>query len=171
MRKFSILFLLILFLANPVFANVYDYPANIKNIAGQIPKMKSIKCKFKQEKYLQNISKPIVSSGDFEFVENKGVYFNTLYPVKSTVNYTNSNYKQINDIINAISAKRYSKLEKEFNFYFEGNYHNWILGMKPRKSSKAYKYISSITLYGSDYIYKIDIKQTNGNKTILCFTK
>lgn len=158
-------------LSTPVLADVYSSPANLSDISRQIPKMDSIKCKFRQEKYLQNISKPLVSTGDFEFVENKGVYFYTQYPVKSTIDYTNKNYKQINDIIKAISTKKYSKLEKEFNFYFSKSLNTWSLGMKPKKNSNTYNYISSITIEGSNYIHKVDIQQKNGNKTVLWFTK
>lgn len=165
----SVIFLL--FLTGPVFADVYDSPANLESISKYIPKMGSIKCKFKQEKYLKNIEKPLVSSGDFEFAEKNGVYFYTKYPVQSTVDYTNKNYKQINDIVNAVSTKKYSKLEKEFSFYYEGNSKKWSLGMKPKKDSNAYNYLSAITIEGSDYINKISIQQTNGNKTVLWFTK
>ena len=171
MRKFSLFIFILLFLIHPVSAKIYDSPSNLASISKQIPKMGSVKCKFRQEKYMQNISKPLVSSGNFEFVENKGVYFYTLYPYKSTVEYTNKNYRQINDIVTAISTKKYTRLEKEFSFYFEGNIEKWSLGMKPKKNSKAYDYISSITIDGADYIYKIDIKQTNGNQTVLWFTK
>ncbi len=171
MKKYSIIIFLLLILSCPVLADVYNSPSNLESISKQIPKIGSIKCKFRQEKFLQNISKPLISSGDFEFIENKGVYFHTLYPIESTVDYTNKNYKQINDIVNAISAKKYSRLEKEFDFFYEENGNKWTLGMKPKKNSNAYNYISSITLDGSDYINKIRIQQTNGNKTILWFTK
>ncbi len=171
MKKYSIIIFLLLILSCPVLADVYNSPSNLEIISKQIPKIGSIKCKFRQEKFLQNISKPLISSGDFEFIENKGVYFHTLYPIESTVDYTNKNYKQINDIVNAIPAKKYSRLEKEFDFFYEENGNKWTLGMKPKKNSNAYNYISSITLDGSDYINKIRIQQTNGNKTILWFTK
>lgn len=166
---FSIFIFFNLFL--PVLADVYEHPAPLSNIAEQIPEMGSIKCKFKQEKSIQNISKPLVSEGDFEFVKDRGVYFNTTYPIKSAVNYTNKNYKQINDIVNAISAKKYQRLEKEFNFYFLGKSNNWTLGLKPKQNSSVKDYISSITIQGSDYINQINVVQTNGNKTVIWFTK
>lgn len=171
MKKYSFIIILALLLSAPVKAQVYDYPAKLEYISKIIPKIGSTKCKFKQEKYLKNISSPLVSGGDFEFVENKGVYFYTRYPFQSTIDYTNKNYRQINDIINAISSKKYSKLEREFQFYFEGNSANWSLGMKPKKNSNAYNYISYITVNGSDIISMINIQQTNGNKTIIWFTK
>jgi len=171
MGKYISVIILLLSFACSAFADVYNSPTNLENISRYIPKMGSIKCKFKQEKYLKNIEKPLVSSGDFEFAEKNGVYFYTKYPVQSTVDYTNKNYKQINDVVNAVSTKKYSRLEKEFNFYYEGNSDKWTLGMKPKKTSNAYNYVSSITIDGTDYINKINIIQTNGNKTVLWFTK
>lgn len=171
MKKSGLLLGFMLLIINFAAADVYNSPSTLENISKQIPKVGSIKCGFKQEKFLKNIEKPIVSKGDFEFIENKGVYFNTTYPVKSKTDYTNKNYKQINDIVNAISAKKYGKLEKEFEFYFSGSKESWVLGMKPKKNSDAYAYISSITIDGSNYISKISISQTNGNKTVIWFKK
>ena len=171
MKKIStIVFLLLFFFCN-AFAALYDSTADFEYISKNLPQTGSIKCKFYQEKYMKNIAKPLVSSGEFEYKENEGVYFYTLSPVKSTTDYTNKNYKQINEIINAISKKKYSKLEKEFNFYYEGNIKKWMLGLKPKENSDAFNYIVSITLEGSDYINKINIQQTNGNKILLWFTK
>lgn len=171
MKKLNIILLLFFFFACQAFADVYNSPSNLENISKHIPKLGSIKCNFRQAKYLQNIPKPLISSGDFEFIPNKGIYFYTLQPVKSTFDYTNKNYKQINDIINAISTKKYSRLENEFNFYYEGNINKWTLGMKPKKTSNVCNYLSSITIYGTDYINEIIIIQTNGSKTVLWFTK
>lgn len=120
-NKIIVLLISIFSAISPTFGNVYDYPNDLSGIIKQLPKIDSIKCKFRQEKHLQNISKPLISSGNFEFKINKGVYFHTLQPVESTTNYTNKTYKQINDIINAISTKKYSKIEKEFNFFYEGD--------------------------------------------------
>lgn len=168
MKKFFIILILI---SSFSFAGLYDNTANLQDISNKLPKLSSIKCKFKQEKHLQNIQKPIISTGDFEFIENKGVYFYTKYPIESSADYTNEKYKQINDIIKAISNKKYSQLEREFDFYYEGNISNWSLGLKPKKNSKAYDYIASITIFGTSYINKIAINQTNGNKTDIWFTK
>ena len=160
-----------MFFCNFCYADVFSNPENIETITNQIPELNSIKCKFKQEKHLQNIQKPLISGGEFEFKKNEGVYFYTTYPIKSTTNYTNKNYKQINDIVSGISAKKYTKLKKEFDFYYEKNGMKWTLGLTPKKESKAFNYISSIKIEGDDYIQKIDISQTNGNKTLLWFSK
>ncbi len=166
-----IISLILLFIALPAFADVYDYPVKLANIYSRLPQIKNLKCTFKQEKYLQNISKPVISGGDFEFIEGKGVYFHTTYPIKSTADYTNKNYKQINEVVKAVSTKKYSGLEKEFSFFYTDNADFWTLGMKPKEQSSAGNVISSITVTGTDYINQIDIEQTNGNKTKIWFQK
>ena len=177
MKKFNsilnilLMVFILLFFSNSSMADVYEHPAALSSIAEKIPVIESVKCKFKQEKTMPNIAKPLVSGGDFEFVKDKGVYFYTLYPIKSTVDYTNKNYKQVNDIVKAISAKKYEKLEKEFSFFFTGNSGNWTLGLKPKQNSPAKNYITSITIQGSSYINQININQTNGNKTAIWFIK
>lgn len=171
MKKISILFFIIFLFCSFCSAEVFDNKKDLSYITKQIPEFGSIKCKFKQEKHLKNVQRPLISGGDFEFKKNEGVYFYTTYPIQSTTNYTNKNYKQINEIINGISAKKYSKLEKEFDFYFDSIGENWTLGLKPKKESSAFDYITSIKIDGSDYIKRIVISQKNGNETVLWFTK
>ena len=169
MRNIFLILLLALFVF-PINAEVYEHKTTLKNVLLKIPELESIKCKFRQEKTLKNIQKPLISNGNFEFKKGEGVFFETVYPVKSNINYTNQNYKQINDIIGAISEKKYSKLEKEFDFYFEENNSDWILGLKP-KDKNISEFLSEITIEGQDYIKKIEINQTNGNETKLWFIK
>ena len=135
----------------------------------ELPKLESIDCKFKQEKLIKNIKKPLLSNGNFRFVKGEGVYFETLYPVKSTVSYTNKDYKQINDIILAISNKKYSKLDREFDFYFSKDQNLWILTLKPKTESKSSKYLDSLTIEGEEYINKIVILSKDGSKTTQWF--
>lgn len=169
MKKFSLIFLFLIF--NTAFANIWDSKCTLETISKQLPPINSIKCKFKQEKIIPNIEKPLISSGNFEFIENDGIYFYTTSPFKSNTNYTNKNYKQINDIINAINSKKFAKLEKEFDFYFEKNEINWTFGLKPKNGQKSSEFLSSIMIEGKDIIQKIIIKMTDGTITTLWFEK
>ena len=168
--KLYSLFLIFLLSVTTVFASVFDYPANIFSVIDNLPELNNINCTFKQEKQLRNIEKPIISEGNFQYIKNEGIIFETLKPIKSTVSYTNKNYKQINDIVLAISKKKYSKLEKEFDVFFHKN-NSWELGLKPKKSSSAEEYLNSITIKGNDYINQIIISMKNGNITTIWFTK
>ncbi|MBQ9245129.1 hypothetical protein IJ182_02550 [bacterium] len=170
-NKFYSLILTIVFSVTGAFASVFEHPAKISDISDKIPKFESINCSFKQEKKLKNIEKPLISEGNFSFVKDKGVYFETLIPIKSTVSYTNKDYKQINDIVLAISKRKYSKLDNEFEFFFINSDNIWELGLRPKKTSNTEDFINSIYITGSDYINKINIDLKNGNNTTIWFTK
>ena len=171
MRKIFLisLFFLMMFtqIAN---ADLFEKSVKIEDFVNLLPEMKTISCKFKQTKYLSNIAKPIISSGNFKFIEKEGVYFETLYPIKTTISYTNKDYKQINDIILAISQKKYSKINKDFNYYFNKNETSWKLGLKPKPESPANNYIVSILIEGKDNIEKMKLQFKNGSSTIICFS-
>ena len=171
MREVTCIIFMLFMIPCSVFADINAHKQSLENISKQLPKLESIKCNFKQEKYFKNVQNPVVSVGQFEFIKGYGVSFTTIYPIKSKTDYTNKNYKQINDVINAITSKKYSKIEKEFDFYFEKNSQNIELVIRPKTNSQSADFISSITLFIKDYIQKIEIKQTNGNKTVLWFTK
>ena len=110
------------------------------------------------------------SSGDFVFEKNKGVVFNTTYPIQSTTSYTSRDYRQINNVITAISNKSYSKLEKDFRFFYEGNEKNWDLALLPKVDSKAYNYLKSIEIIGnSSKISKIIILTCDKTQTTIWF--
>lgn len=172
MNKIIKIFFLLLLLIIPKIAKaeLYKNPVNIEDFINSLPEMKSVSCKFEQTKYLPNIEKAIVSNGNFKFIENEGVYFETLYPIKSTISYTNKDYKQINDIILAISKKKYSKLNKDFDYFFANNNDSWQLGLKPKEESPANNYILSISIEGKDNIEKIILKFKNGSSTTICFS-
>ena len=163
--KILLLFLIFLF---PIALCAVEKVSS-EELMKELPKLESIDCKFKQEKLIKNIKKPLLSNGNFRFVKGEGVYFETLYPVKSTVSYTNKDYKQINDIILAISNKKYSKLDREFDFYFSKDQNLWILTLKPKTESKSSKYLDSLTIEGEEYINKIVILSKDGSKTTQWF--
>lgn len=168
MNKFlTILCLLIMPFAN---ANVFEHPQNLPTIAKQLPELNSINCKFRQEKTISSSHLILKSSGDFKFEKNKGITFYTTYPIKSTSSYSSREYKQINSIISAITNKSYSRLERDFNFYYEGNIQNWTVGLLPKKNSQVYDYLKSIELSGnSKMITKITILPVDLNKTTIWF--
>ncbi len=152
------IFWVLIFIAAPVFAQ------HLSEIASQIPQFESIRCKFKQEKQVSGMV--FKSSGDFVFEKDKGVTFYTTYPVKSTASYTTKEYRHINNVINAISNKNYSKLEKDFEFSFD----NQLLKLIPKPASQAYNHLKSLEItVGETKIDKIVILLCDGTKTSIWF--
>ena len=118
---------------------------------------------------IKNLQRPLLSEGNFRFVKGEGVYFETLYPIKSTVSYTNKEYKQINDIILAISNKKYSKIDREFDFFLSKNEDVWELELKPKTGSRSEKYLETLNIEGEKYINKIIITAKDGSRTTQWF--
>ena len=170
LKKFlvTIIFLLII---SPVFADVFEHPKKLEDITKELPALESVRCKFSQEKYLPQSGVTLKSSGDFVFEKNKGVTFYTTYPITSTTSYTSKEYRQINSVITAISSGAYSKLEKDFRFYFEKNNGIWTLGLAPQKDSKVANYLKSIEIEGKSDISRIVIITKDLTKTSIRFTK
>lgn len=149
-------------------ANVFEHPQLLKNIT--MPSLNDINCKFKQEKVIKSSNLILKSSGDFSFEKNKGVVFYTTYPVKCVSSYTSKEYKQINSIISAISNKSYSRLERDFKFFYEKNDANWTLGLIPKENTQVYNYLKSIEIVGNQkMITKMIILPVDLSKTTIWF--
>lgn len=170
-KKFLILIFAIFLINLPACADVFNHPQKLSVIIPQMPELNSINCKFKQEKTIPNSTANIKSSGDFRFIKNKGVVFNTTYPLHSITSYNTTEYRQVNEIVNAISNKSYSKIERVFNFYFTNNKDEWQLGLIPKKNQQAAKYLASVEIHGKSYITQMIIKTTNSTKTTIWFSK
>lgn len=167
MKKTILLFLSFCFIPS-VLANVFEHPQTLKNI--QIPELNDINCKFRQEKVVKSSNIILKSSGNFSFKKDKGVVFYTTYPIKSTNSYTSGEYKQINSIISAISNKSYSRLERDFKFFYEKNGVNWIFGLMPKSNTQAYNYLKSIEIFGNQtMITKMVILPVDLNRTTIWF--
>lgn len=170
-KKFLISIFSILLLNLPACADVFSHPQKLSVIVSQMPELNNINCNFRQEKSIPNSTVNIKSSGNFRFIKDKGVVFNTTYPLHSTTSYNTTEYRQVNEIINAISNKSYSKIERIFNFYFVKNKDEWQLGLIPKKNQQTAKYLASIEIHGKSYITQMIIKTTNSTKTTIWFSK
>lgn len=166
LNRFLIL-LAFLILPQIALADVFSSPKSLEYIVPNLPQFSSVNCRFKQEKRMPN-NVVLKSSGKFSFDRKAGVVFNTQEPIKAVNAYTSKDYNQINDIINAISNKKYSKLEHQFDFFYV-NSTPWQFGLKPKKNSQTAKYLKSIEIYGTNKISKIVVTTNNSVKTTIWF--
>ncbi len=170
-KKIFIIFSIFFITMQAAAAGVFDHPQKLSEIYPQLPELKNVNCKFKQEKTLPNTTIPLISSGDFQFIKEKGIVFKTKYPIESTTSYNAAEFNQINDVINAISNKSFSKIENIFDFYFTKTGEDWTLGFIPKKSHQASKYLASVEIEGRNDISKITIKMKNSTETTIRFYK
>ena len=166
-NKIVILVLLFFISTCAYAAGIFDHPIAAKDVAEKLPELKSVECTFDQEKVFNN--RTLKSGGNFKFIKDKGVIFETLYPIKSVSSYTTDQNRQINDIIVGIANKNYSFINKNFNIFYMTNMEDWTLALKPKEKSPASSQLDNITIFGKIYIKKIDIKTKNGSSTSINF--
>jgi len=166
MFKKIFILILILFCTPSAYADVFSHPEKLSVIIKSLPEFNSVKCKFEQEKTMSGVV--FKSSGDFEFIKDKGIVFKTTFPVQNVTSYESSQYKQINEIVNAISSGNFEKIESVFNFYFEKQGAKWVLGLVPKKSKQA-EYLKSIEIEGEKNISKMIITTQNSVVTKIRF--
>ena len=157
-------------------ADVFNHPATAETAAAQMPEFESTKCKFKQNKYMTASKINLVSGGNFQFVKDEGVSFETTYPIHSETSYTTSNNKNINAIVKSIINKNFSYIEKNFEIYYmKLDTANWIFALKPKANSPLNKDMKHLIVTGQTknqkgIITKIVIS-TENNTTTISFTQ
>ncbi len=176
MKHFGItIFIFLLITGLKSFAeNIFENKIDAKTASQKIPQFESTSCKFSQEKYMKTAQAHIKSSGNFKFLKDRGVIFETLYPIQSTATYTKGQNKIVNSIIRAISSKNYSYLEKNFDTYYKSTNNIWFLALKPKSANEMNGEILSIIIKGTKNNNRGTISQiiidAKGTKTTLSFT-
>lgn len=167
MYKFLLPLLIVLAGFNLCFASddIFDYPSSSKSIVKEMPKLKDVSCKFTQEKSIGNTV--LKSGGNFKFIKSKGAVFETLYPIKSTVSYTSSQNKQMNNVIVAVANGNYAYLDKNFDLYYKRENAIWTIGLKPKQGSVPASQLNDIIIRGASDIDNIKINTVkNGTMDI-----
>lgn len=166
-NKIIYVLIAIFFIPQVCFADVFNSPKSLEYIVQKMPVFSNVDCNFKQEKKMPN-NVVLNSSGEFLYDKTNGVTFKTTYPIRAINAYSPKEYNQINEIINAIANRRYSKLENQFNFYYLDT-NPWQFALKPKTNSQASKYLKYIEISGSKRISKMIVATTNSVKTTIWF--
>lgn len=167
---FILVFMFVLTSVSVYADSVFNHKVSAKYVAENLPAFSDSSCKFTQEKSMRNNSTgeiKLKSGGNFKFEKDKGVTFETLYPVKSVSSYTSAQNKQVSSIIKAIANKNYTYLERNFDIYFQkNNTKDWELALKPKKDNKASAQLKSITIKAQRVIEYMVIDTLNSKTSI-----
>ena len=135
MKKTVFLFLFFFFLSTPnAYArDIFSCRADANVLGAQMPQFENAVCKFEQNKYMSQTGINLKSGGNFEFIKNKGITFETLYPIHSKISYNASDNKNVNAVVKSVINKDFSLLEKNFDFFYKKtNQTNWQLALRPK---------------------------------------
>ncbi len=144
---------------------------------------------FEQSKQVNGFKKPLLSRGDFLVVNERGVVWRTREPFASVLKLTRDEIvaTQGNDVAFKLNASKepsvrvingllfsllngdVSKLGEHFKIEGEANAKTWKLVLTSRQAALA-KLMSKVELTGDQYVRRIDIDETNGDKTSIRFS-
>jgi len=163
--------------------------AQVEKIYALLAKPKILCGRFDQTKVLAGLKKPLLSSGRFCVVADKGVLWRNLHPFPNTVRLTHDeiiqmqgervtmrlNAKQeptvrlVNSVLFSVLAGDLGQLEKLFAVDGTVNQANWSATLKAREPALA-KAIGAISLDGGAYVTNISIEEASGDRTHIVFS-
>lgn len=172
MKKMLFLFFIFLGTCAVYAEGIFSHKTTAQKVVSVMPEFESKSCKFSQSKIMTSSSAALKSSGNFKFIKNQGVIFETTYPIHSESSYTASQNKKINNIVKSVVNKNYSYLEKNFDIYYMSTgAGKWMLALRPLQNSPAKEGMKSIqitgeTKYKQGIITKMLIETPNASTTI-----
>ncbi|WP_373976317.1 outer membrane lipoprotein carrier protein LolA [Chitinibacter sp. SCUT-21] len=144
---------------------------------------------FRQEKRIANLSKPLISSGSFVYVKDKGLLWQIAKPYASDAIITGDTlvqrvqgktivrvdaqsqpgYSAVSRIFMALVGSDWAVLERDFAISGKVDGKNWQLELKPKGGLFA-SFAKTLTLSGSNAISQLDIAEKNGDSTHYTFS-
>jgi len=143
---------------------------------------------FTQTKRILRLKKDFVSTGDFIFSGQEGVYWNVKKPFPSTVimgadklvqktadgrasvmdAQGNAVFKRFADIIQAVFAGRLEAIEADFDLFYQAEGSGWRLGMVPREAAVR-KVIAAMEIQGERSIASFRLTEATGDTVVYQF--
>jgi hypothetical protein len=163
--------------------------AQVEKIPALLAKPKVLCGNFEQTKQLAGLKKPLISSGRFCLVADKGVLWRTLQPFPNTVRLTREEVTQsqgervtmrlsakqeptvgvINRVLFSLLAGDFGQLEKFFELDGKVVKNSWSVTLKARDAGLA-KALGAISLDGGAYVTNIAIDEASGDRTRIVFS-
>jgi len=133
---------------------------------------------FQQTKQLKVLHKPLLSSGEFTYDQNKGVIWKTLKPIKSLLLVNGSklltgNAQQalpaaFGKVFTALLGNNFEQLQDAFLMTVLGPPAHWQIQLTP-KDALLKKMITKMILIGDTELRSLEISETTGNTSQIRF--
>jgi hypothetical protein len=163
--------------------------AQVEKIPALLAKPKVLCGNFEQTKQLAGLKKPLISSGRFCLVVEKGVLWRTLHPFPNTVRVTREEITQsqgervttrlsakqepaigvINSVLFSLLAGDFGQLQKLFDVDGKVIKDSWTVVLKARDPSLA-RMLGQISLAGGAFVTSIVMDETGGDRTRIVFS-
>lgn len=168
------LLLLLLLLINQCLAD--DLLAGINR---QLTKAPITQGKFRQEKRLTFLAKPLLSEGSFTYHQQLGIIWQTQTPLQSTLIMNDSamlagTEKQaippaFGHVFKALLGGEINQLVQNFTVTGKQQQKTWRLQLTP-KDDMLKKAINTIAITGDSEVRDWELQETSGNRTLIHFS-
>lgn len=147
-------------------------------IQSRLTQTEIVQGRFSQEKQLKFLSKPLLSQGEFVFWQNRGVLWQTLSPIASTVLINNTRLLSsqgeqaipvsFGQLLPALLGGDWPRLQSDFHVSATIQAQGWQLELVPKDPLLA-KIIARLLISGDSELRQLDIHEVSGNSSILRF--
>lgn len=201
MKSFVLSILLVLTLPLATLAQgdpdqaVFKQPVDVKNpsktfltVRDSLSGAAIIRSKFKQKKSLAALKKPIISSGNYIFSNEMGLYWNIGAPVNTAYVLTDDYMVErqkgfaakvttpqeqpavfgLTEVFEAIFVGDLGRLSKDFRIHFTGTSADWTIGLIPQRGLLQ-KMFKRVILKGGKTVTEVKLFEGNGDSTHIKF--
>jgi hypothetical protein len=154
--------------------------------AARLAKAQSLKGRFVHSKHLDEVPRPLVSTGEFTVARMLGVYWHTQQPFDSVVVLTPRGMVQRDEgaearrlaserqpavrvmarIFLALFTLDLASLERDFELHGVGHAQGWVLGLKPRSRALAGVFRQA-TVSGAGDVQQVVLTDAHGDRTVI----
>jgi outer membrane lipoprotein-sorting protein len=154
--------------------------------AAQLEKARTLQGNFRQSRYLRELARPLIASGEFVFARDLGVYWHTTQPFDSVIVLNEAGMVQIDEgatalrmsadeqpavrlignLFTALFTLDVTRLANDFDLYGTREGMRWTIGLKPRATTIA-GVIRHVTVTGSDDVEQVELVDAQGERTVL----
>lgn len=166
-------------------------PPAVSAIQKRLAPFQALTGRFEQSKRIRVLTKPLVSSGDFVLLKDRGLVWRTTSPIQSRVRITPRGIAQLEDgkatvlvsakeqpgmsavgkVLFAVFSLDLSRLQKHFQIRSaaapEGK--PWTAVLTPTDAGVA-KFVREISLEGDRTVDRIELTEANGDVTSIRFS-
>ena len=157
--------------------------------AAKLTRAQVLRGRFTHSKFLSEIPRPLVATGEFVFVRDLGVYWHTQQPFDSIVVLTGTGLEQreggepalrvnadeqpavrvIANIFMALFTLDVGILARDFDLYGGKVPGGWKVGLKPRNRAMA-SVFAQATVAGKDDVEQVVLTDARGDRTVIDLT-
>ncbi len=152
----------------------------LKSALDEIGRSTVVEGKFRQERTVRKLPRPLESTGKFLLVRELGLQWRTLEPVEDEfvlthqglalkglqANRARSRHIElgaVTDLMFALFSLNVDSLDTRFTLFGDGNSGNWRIGMLPRDPATA-RAIRQVTVHGGLHVDSIAIVNAAGDE-------